>query len=154
MSTQRVPDNKKFENKFDNADLPGDRTAKDIASAYTSLDEMTAYRQYLETLQLEAKIRASGDKVPNWVRKADGSLDEKEIEIKDLVPQPSEFEQARRRTLKKLNDYRKDAAGLQELKRLYAEFDTESDWELSSEITNFIMDSSRRDRVKGSFKFY
>jgi len=55
---EKVADNKHFDNQYDNADLQADRTTKDLAAAYTQFDEMRAYKMYLETLELEAKIAA------------------------------------------------------------------------------------------------
>ena len=140
---------KNFENRYDNSDMKADRRAKDIAAAYTEYDEMRAYKMYLEALETEARVAQSTDKVKTKVIKANGQVDEKEIEIKDLVPQQSEFEQARRRVIVKLN-----ALSVADTKRLFAEFETESVWELSSKITNFILDKARRDRVADGFKLY
>jgi hypothetical protein len=61
--SETVADNKHFDNKYDNADLQADRTTKDLAAAYTQFDEMRAYKMYLETLELEAKIIKSNDVV-------------------------------------------------------------------------------------------
>ena len=75
--SEKVSESKHFENKFDNADLQADRTAKDIAAAYTHFDEMRAYKLYLETLKIEAEMTSSTEKVKSRVVKADGSIDEK-----------------------------------------------------------------------------
>lgn len=151
--SEKVPQNKQFENRYDNADLQADRTAKDIAAAYTAFEEMRAYRMYLETLEIESRVSASNDKVVSRVQKADGSWDSQEISIKDLIPAQSEFEQARRRVIQKLNAMLNDANGGAKLKQLYSEFETESIFELSSKITNYLMDKQRRDRVATQFRF-
>ena len=151
--SQKVSDNKHFENKFDNADLQADRTTKDLAAAYTEFDEMRSYKLYLETLELEAKIAASTDVVKSRMYKPDGTVDSKDIKIADLISEQSEFEQARRRVLVKLNDISKKAGGAAKMKQLYAEFETESNYTLSSKITNYLMDKGRRDRVANEFKF-
>lgn len=151
--SEKVSDTKHFDNKYDNADLQSDRTTKDLAAAYTQFDEMRAYKMYLETLELEAKVTASTEKVKSRMVKADGTIDEKEIEVKDLIPEQSEFEQARRRVIVKLNTLSRTAGGVAKMKQLYAEFETESIFELSSKITNYLMDKGRRDRVANEFKF-
>lgn len=140
---------KDFENRYDNADLQMDRRAKDIAAAYTEFDEMKAYKMYLETLETEARVAQSTDEVTTKVVRPDGSTSTTQIPIKDLIPQQSEFEQARRRVIVKLN-----GLAAADLKRLFAEFETESQWELSSKITNFILDKQRRDRVADGFKLF
>jgi hypothetical protein len=151
--SEKVSDNKHFENKYDNADLQSDRTTKDLAAAYTQYDEMKAYKLYLETLELEAKVAASTDTVTSRMYKPDGSVDSKDIAIKDLISEQSEFEQARRRILAKLNDISRKPGGSAKMKQLYAEFETESNYTLSSKITNYLMDKGRRDRVANEFKF-
>ena len=151
--SEHVSDNKQFDNKYDNADLQADRSTKDLAAAYTQFDEMRAYKMYLETLELEAKMIASNAKVVSRMVKADGSIDAQDIDVKDLITEQSEFESARRRVLVKLNKLSRDAGGTAKLKQLYAEFETESNFELSSKITNYLMDKQRRDRVANEFKF-
>ena len=150
---EKVADNKQFENRYDNADLQADRSTKDLAAAYTQFDEMRAYKLYLETLEIEAKMGKSTEKIVTRVLKADGEYDTKELEVKDLIPQQSEFEQARRRVIVKLNALLKVQGGSAKMKQLYAEFETESLFELSSKITNYLMDKQRRDRVADEFKF-
>ena len=65
----------------------------------------------------------------------------------------SEFEQARRRVIVRLNNMMTEKGGGAQLKQLYAEFETESIFELSSKITNYLLDKQRRDRVAGDFGF-
>lgn len=153
IMSEKVADNKHFENKYDNADLQSDRSTKDLAAAYTQFDEMRAYKLFLETLQLEAEVTASDKKIKSRMFKADGSVDEKEIEVKNLIPQQSEFEQARRRVIVKLNGILAANGGGAKMKQLQAEFETESIFDLSSKITNYLMDKGRRDRVANDFKF-
>ena len=150
---EKVADNKQFENRYDNADLQADRSTKDLAAAYTQFDEMRAYKLYLETLEIEAKMGKSTEKITTRVLKANGEYDTKELDVKDLIPQQSEFEQARRRVIVKLNALLKVQGGSAKMKQLYAEFETESLFELSSKITNYLMDKQRRDRVADEFKF-
>jgi hypothetical protein len=78
---------------------------------------------------------------------ADGKRVQTLVPINQLMPRQGEFEQARRGVIVKLNGM-KDA----ELKQYFAEFETESMWELSSKVTNFLLDNRRRKRVTGSFK--
>ena len=151
--SETVADNKHFDNKYDNADLQADRTTKDLAAAYTQFDEMRAYTMYLETLDLEAKIIKSTAVVKSRMVKPDGTIDEKDIKIADLISEQSEFEQARRRVLEKLNGIAKAPGGAAKMKQLYAEFETESNYTLSSKICNYLMDKGRRDRVASDFKF-
>ncbi|EDQ91594.1 uncharacterized protein MONBRDRAFT_23653 [Monosiga brevicollis MX1] len=121
--------NKDFDNRYDNADLQMDRRAKDIAAAYTEYDEMKAYKMYLETLETEARVRDPGD--PTSVEmteiKADGTVEKKTVKITELLPKRSEFEQARRAVIVKINKLNEA-----DLKQMFAEFETESIWELSS----------------------
>ena len=145
----KVPDNKNFDNKYDNADLQQDRTTKDLAVAFTQFDEMRAYKMYIETLEAEARIAESDKTISTSVRGADGRLVKKTVPVKDLVPQASEFEQARRRIIVKLNELYSSKPN--EIKQLFAEFETESLFELSSKITNYLLDKSRRDRVANEF---
>ena len=87
------------------------------------------------------------------VFKPDGSQKVEEIELKNLVPSPSEFEQVRRRVIVILNDM--NAKGkVNELKQLYADFDTESLWELSSKLANYLVDKRRRDGISASFNIF
>jgi hypothetical protein len=90
--SETVADNKHFDNKYDNADLQADRTTKDLAAAYTQFDEMRAYKMYLETLELEAKIIKSNDVVKSRMVKPDGTIDEKAIKIADLISEQSEHD--------------------------------------------------------------
>ena len=39
-----------------------------------------------------------------------------------------------------------------DLKQMFAEFETESIWELSSKVTNFLLDKRRRNRVAKRFE--
>jgi hypothetical protein len=143
---------KDFVNKYDNADISADRTSKDIAAAYTAYDEMKAMKLYYEVLQLEAAMADSQDTIVTRVMKADGSMDEQKIEMYKLIPQQNEFEQARRRVIARLNDYMVNSP--MRLKQLYADFETESFWDLSSKIANHIFDDTKRKRVGDEFKFY
>ena len=151
--SEKVPDSKHFDNRYDNADLQADRTTKDIAAAYTQFDEMRAYKMYLETLKIEAEMAKSSESVQSKMFDANGTVKVATIMVKDLSPQQSEFEQARRRVIAKLNSLLANASGNAKLKQLYAEFETDSIFELSSKITNYMMDKQRRDRVATSFDF-
>jgi hypothetical protein len=151
---EKIPQNKNFENKYDNAELQTDRTAKDIAAGYIDIGEMQAYKLYLETLKLEGEVAASNVSVESRVVKPDGSYDTKNIDIKDLVPAQSHFEQARRRVLVKLNDIQNSNGGAAKLKQLLSNFETDSIFELSSKITNYLNDKASRDSVATQFKLY
>ena len=151
--SERVSDNARFENKYDNADLQSDRSTKDLAAAYTQFDEMRAYKMYLETLKIEAEIGTSAGFIVSNIVQADGSIDRRQIPIKNLVPEQSEFEQARRRVIYKLNAEMQAVGGAAKMKQLYAEFETESIFELSSKITNYLIDKTRRERVATNFDF-
>jgi len=149
--------NHNFDNRYDNSDLQMDRKAKDIASAYTEYDEMKAYKMYIETLEAEARIcEGMTTKDTKTVLKkgelaiqefdADGKPVEKIIKITELMPKQGEFEQTRRGVIVKLN-----LLTSAELKKYFAEFETESLWELSSKITNFLIDNGRRKGVTKAF---
>jgi len=150
-----VSNTKQFENKLDNGNLQEDRSTKDIAAAYTEYDEMKAYRMYLETLKLESEMQGNEDKIVTRIVKADGTLETKEIKIQDLVPDVSEFEHARRIVLAMLNQIKRkaDGSGHAQLKQLYAEFETDSVFELSSKIANYKTDKARRVRVDDMFDY-
>eukprot|EP00038_Savillea_parva_P005358 m.152122 g.152122 ORF g.152122 m.152122 type:complete len:154 (+) comp11701_c0_seq19:192-653(+) len=148
-----VADSKHFDNKYDNTNEVADRTTRDIAAGYTAFTEAQALKAYLEALEVEARVSKSTDKVRNVVFKPDGSQKVEEIELKNLVPSPSEFEQVRRRVIVILNDM--NAKGkVNELKQLYADFDTESLWELSSKLANYLVDKRRRDGISASFNIF
>ena len=150
--------NHNFDNRYDNSDLQMDRKAKDIASAYTEYDEMKAYKMYIETLEAESRIceGMTLDGTTTKVAKgqliireldADGKPVEKLISITELLPKQGEFEQTRRGVIAKLNALKNPA----DLKKYFAEFETESIWELSSKITNFLIDNGRRKNVTKAF---
>lgn len=142
---------KSFENPMDNADLQMERQAKDIAAAYTEFDEMKAYKLYLETLELEARVGAATAAVDAGYYDSKGDWIAKPIKINELMPKASEFEKIRRMVIQKLNakDFKQS-----DLKQAMAEFETDSIWELSSKITNFIIDKRRRDAVYTKFNVY
>lgn len=105
---------------------------------------------FFEVLKLEAEMSVSDKEIITRVTKADGTMDSVAIKVKELIPMQSEFEQARRRTIKRLNGYMVNEPA--RLKQLYADFETESVWELSSKITNHVIDSTRRARAGTEFK--
>jgi hypothetical protein len=143
-----------FVNKYDNADFSGERSAKDIAAAYNSSAEMKALKEYYELIILEAKVQASAATVDSQVMDANGKMTTVKIPIKDLVMPIAPFEHARRRVILKLNDLTKTAAGIAELKTLYAAFNTESLDTLSSELTNVVIDESRKSGIRTKFDLY
>ena len=153
--------NHNFDNRYDNSDLQMDRKAKDIASAYTEYDEMKAYKMYIETLEAEARItvgtEGGTDKKGSTRATEKGELIVQEldadnkpvkriIKLTELLPKQGEFESTRRGVIAKLNDLEPH-----ELKKYFAEFETESIWELSSKITNFLIDNGRRKGVTKAF---
>ena len=148
----KVPDNKNFDNKYDNADLQQDRTTKGLAVAFTQFDEVRAYKMYPEALKAEAEIAKSTEGINTHARKAGGAVGKVGAEVKGLIPQAPEFEQARRRVIVKLNKLSTEQGGGAQLKQLFAEFEAESLLELSSKITNYLLGKSRRDKVATDFK--
>lgn len=144
----------KFVNQYDNADLSENRSAKDIAASFLNKTEMDTKKLYYETLKLEAELQASTDTIRSRVVEADGCIDSVDIALKDNVADGSEFEQARLRTLVKLNGLARTKGGLARLKQWYANLDTDSIFELSSKIANFMFDEGRHTSVKAEFKLY
>jgi ethanolamine utilization protein EutQ (cupin superfamily) len=136
-----VPVNKNWVNKYDNTDMVMEREAKDVAAAYTQFEEMKAYKLYLETLQLEAKMEGN-------IR-----IGNEEVPVSDLVPEVSEFEKVRRTVLAKLNRTQRDdkTGGKEYFKKLMTEFETDSIWELSGKIANYVLDRDRRNKVSVMF---
>lgn len=150
MSTQ-IPQNKDWQNKYDNSDLVMQREAKDVAVGYTNFDEMRAYREYLETLKLESEMLAGKDLFLYKAQK-DGSFKADKVSPELLIPRPGEFELTRRNVLVRLND--KAVTSQDELKKLFAQFETDSVWELSGRITNYILDQKRKKTISDKYNVF
>ena len=154
MSDIKISNNENVGNKYDNSDLIMDRTPKQLANAYNDLEEMQTYKLYLETLEIEARMKKSTDKIS--IPSRDDPTKKVEVEVKSLVPRQSEFEELRRLVVSRLNGAAtggKHGANESEIKQLMADFSADNTFDLSSKITNYLLDKKRRDKVTDSFKF-
>ena len=153
MSNQGPANNesKDYTNDFDNSDLVTSQRSRDLGPAYAADSEIRAYKTYLETLEIEQRLRESVKTLKFTLEgvAADGTKTTKDHKIKlaDLVPR-SEFENTRRFVISKLVPMPQE-----EIKKLYSEFETDSMWTLSSKIANHVIDKSRRDKVASTFNF-
>lgn len=135
-----------FENNLDNSDLQLRNTGKDIAAGYDSLEEAKAYKLYLETLKLESEIKSGGKKMKIKDPFDKDGKKEYEVDVADLVGIDSQFENCRRLVLIKLNKMTK-----LELKQMLADFESSGVMDLSSKISNFLVDKHRRDQANTKF---
>jgi hypothetical protein len=143
-----IPSTKDFTENLDNSDLQIRNTTKDIASAYTNLQEAEAYVLYLKALKLEAELNVGAGTVKAY---KNGKVTD--TPVKELVPVQGKFTLIRRAVIQKLNTLQKGTDEQQkELKQLMSDFETDSTHELSSRIANFLIDKERRDGVNDKFK--
>jgi hypothetical protein len=142
-----------YNNKYDNSDLVLEREARDLAAAYSKIEQMNAYKTYLETLKLEAELSTGNLKVPVYVKElVSGKMTvvAKQVPAQQLMERPSEFEQLRRLVLRQLNNA--DKVSDEKLKQLMADYEVDGIFELSSVIANFLTDHNRREKNKNDFK--
>ena len=140
-----------YNNKYDNSDLVLEREARDLASAYSKIEQMNAYKNYLETLKLESELSGGTKKVKIWFRDAadNNKMTSKDVNVSKLMERPSEFEQLRRLILCRLNNT--DQISDEKLKQLMADYEVDGIFELSSVIANFLTDHNRREKNKTEF---
>ena len=138
-----------YNNKYDNSDLVLEREARDLAAAYSKIEQMNAYKHYLETLKLEAELSASALTVPIHYIDKTGKREVKKVPASELMERPSEFEQLRRLVLRRLNNT--TSVPDDKLKQLMADYEVDGIFELSSVIANFLTDHNRREKNKTEF---
>lgn len=143
-----IPENEQFINRYDNSNLVESRDIQDIMGAYTKVDEVRARKEYLEMLQLEAEMSQSDKVILQKKEGTDGKIVYSAVMVKDLVQQPSEFEMTRRQCIQVINGL-KDS----QLKQLYSDFETDSQYELSSKIANYLLTKDRKERITDTFNF-
>lgn len=144
--SEKINQNIDYNNKYDNTDLVLEREARDLAAAYSKIEQMNAYKNYLETLKLESELSDVSSKKMVTVHIKDaatGKYAPKPIPVHQLLERPSEFEQMRRLVLRKLNSG--DKITDEKLKQLMADYEVDGIFELSGAIANFIVDKTRRE---------
>lgn len=158
-----------YENKLDNSDVQLSKDSKEVVGGmFNSVSEAQTMKTYLETLKLTAEIKAkateargkttdaerakTGGAMLIKVEVPDGTTgktksEERLVFLDDLIPAESEFERARKVIIAKING-KTDS----ELRELMARFDSESTWDLSSKITNYVLDQRKRNSAYESWK--
>lgn len=142
-----------YENKLDNSDVQLSKDNKDVVGGlYNSMNEAQAMKVYLETLKLTAELQASTGKIKMRVqvphadptKRALGEMEDKEVgvDVSALIPKESEFERTRKVIISKINQKTDN-----ELRELMARFDSDSTWELSSKIANYVLDQRKRTKA-------
>ena len=140
-----IPQDQNWSNKYDNSELQTENKARDVAAAYADFSAMQAEKVYLETLSARnAVMGAPTTKGHVWIYGIDTTDGNKRkwvtVAAERVLAKPSEFELARTQVLLKLNDpaITSDDA----LRKRMAEFDTDSIFELSGKIANYIIDKN------------
>jgi hypothetical protein len=139
-------------NKLDNSEYAMSNTSRDVAPAAVDKSEEERLYHYMRTLKLRAEIEAEDDmtiKVPTrvwdatrnggageWVLQAD-----KTVRVRDLLPVDSEFEKTRKLILIQLNGWGPEH---ENFRKYASRFGSNSTFELSSRITNYVLDEKRR----------
>lgn len=146
-----IPQTKNWQNPYDNSDLVMENEVRDIAMAYSNFDAMRAEREYLDTLKKRSDMlgEPKAGKVYLLLKDGDGKVNPTLVDAKYIISPPSEFEETRLNILMRLNDPLKTPPA--DLKQRMAEFETDSVFELSSKMANYILDKKRKDNV---YKLY
>ena len=151
-----------YENKLDNSDVQLNGGAKEVVGGmFNSLQEAQAMKLYLENLKLIHELQGgkkttatSGPSagkdvaaVSIKVNKFDPSSGKSTstdelVPLEDLIPKESEFERTRKVIISKLNKKSDE-----EIRELMARFDSEGTFELSSKITNYVLDQRKRSKA-------
>ena len=147
-------------NSLDNSEFNTSAAGKDVTPAAASFAEQESLTKYMENLKIRAEIEKATDlkinmKVNqfNATNKKWESVDKK-LDIKELLPIDSEFEKTRKLIIVNLNSLGPEDPGF----RKYASrFGSNSIFELSSRITNYVLDEKRRkeaydDLIGGALK--
>lgn len=134
--------------KLNNAELRLKSGASETAAAYSNVEEMKMYQEYLKTIKLESEMNKS----TNTITVYDNEGHSADIPVKDMVGTIDEFENTRRIILVKLNAMaRGNETERSKLKRLMSNIGTNSLFLLSGEIANIIYTDLKRNRVLKEF---
>lgn len=139
-------------NKLDNSEFAMSNTSRDVAPAAVDKSEEERLYHYMRTLKLRAEIEAEDDmtiKVPTrvWDPAANAGAGEwvlqanKTVRVRDLLPVDSEFEKTRKLILIQLNGWGPEH---ESFRKYASRFGSNSTFELSSRITNYVLDEKRR----------
>lgn len=138
-----------FLNKYDNSDLQLKEGKKEIAQLYASNAEMLEYQQYLKTLILESQALQNNS---NTLVIDPVTGEQTAVPLASVIAPRSDYENHRKMVIIRLNSL---AAGDKdekaELRRLMANFGTDSIWLLSSKITNILVAKQRKDKIVEDF---
>ena len=137
-----------YNNPLDNSDVPiRDNKHSAVGGLFESVTQASQYKLYLETLELVARLKKSGDKMVISVGvDSKGVQQVREVFIKDLVPKESEFERCRRVCISNLNKM-SDAT----LRIWFARYGTDDLFILSSRITASQLEKKRANEAFAEF---
>jgi hypothetical protein len=133
-------------NNLDNSEFNTANTSKDISPASVSKSEEDRLFDYMKMLKMRAEIEKDKNdlkismKVKTW--QTDKWVEEdKSVGILDLLPVDSEFEKTRKLIIISLN---KAGPESESFRKYASRFGSNSIFELSSRITNYVLDEKRR----------
>lgn len=133
-------------NSLDNSEFNTANTNKDIAPASVSKSEEERLFDYMKMLKMRAEIEKDradlkiGMKTKTWTGDK-WQEEDKEIQIVDLLPVDSEFEKTRKLIIISLN---KAGPESESFRKYASRFGSNSIFDLSSKITNYVLDEKRR----------
>ncbi len=144
-----IPQHKNLEsNPYDNADLTMGSDFRDVAqAAQGGFDYIKAEKEYLDwMMKRDQFLKTSDGGISTIIRKEDGTPEAVKIPPGDILAPLSEFESVRLYVTRKVNKL--PAANL---KKYFAMYETDSPFELSSKITNWLMAEKRKKDVNTAF---
>ena len=138
-------------NPYDNSEVVMENEVRDIAAGYdNTYDAMRAEKEYYETLMKRHQLLTQNDgKITMLIRNERGVPEPTPVQAKYIVAAPSEFESVRLNVLMRLNDPQKTSPAT--LKMRMAQFETDSVFELSSKIANYVIDQKRKKLVADKY---
>lgn len=134
-------------NTLDNSEFNTANSQRDIAPASVSKSEEDRLYEYMRMLKMKAEIEINKDlktkmKVKTWnATDSKWEDEEKEIHVSELLPVQSEFEKTRQLILISLN---KAGPESESFRKYASRFGSNSIFELSSKIANYVLDEKRR----------
>jgi hypothetical protein len=139
-------------NKLDNSEYAMSNTARDIAPAAVDKSEEERLYHYMRTLKMRAEIEGANDlriRIPVrvWNAGANGGAGAWELQadrqelVRNLLPVDSEFEKTRKLIIIQLNAWGPEH---ENFRKYASRFGSNSTFELSSRITNYVLDEKRR----------
>lgn len=142
-------------NKLDNSEFAQSNTTRDVAPASVDKSEETRLYEYMRALKLRAEIEAKEDleiKVGGkfWDATANSGAGawvarpNKKVPIRDLLPVDSEFEKTRKLIIIQLNTWGPEH---ENFRKYASRFGSNSTFELSSRITNYVLDEKTRQET-------